>query len=103
MYSIVYDKTNSCNSIERYYFTDKNNNILTSRYSDLPIELVIYHNCKEYMIYRIYTNDETNMNNIFECIYNNYDYLNIEEYEIRDVTLVTQYYIEYIKRKRGLK
>ena len=73
MYGLKYNESMSTKIHEHYTFIDENYCTVISARCDLPIELIIYHERKEFSIYHMYYADEIIADDISECIDNNLD------------------------------
>ena len=102
MYSLQYNSQMSTNRNEHYTFIDENYCTVMSTRCELPIELVIYHDRKEFAIYHMYNADEIIADDISECIDNNLEFLSADEYNLQEITNGNCYFIDYMKRKYGV-
>lgn len=99
MYSLKYNESISTKTHEHYTFINKNCCTIISARCGLPIELVIYHDRKEFSIYHMYGADEPIMDDIFYCIYDNLEFLGAEDYNVQAFTNGNVAYIEFLQRK----
>ena len=102
MYSLKYNESISTKTHEHYTFINENCCTIISARCELPIELVIYHDRKEFAIYHMYDADKIIADDISECIDNNLEFLGAGEYDLREITNGNCYFIDYIKRKYGV-
>ena len=102
MYGLKYNESMSTRIHEHYTFIDENYCTVMSARCDLPIELIIYRERKEFSIYHMYDADKIIADDISECIDNNLDFLNVDEYDLREITTGNCYFIDYMKRKYGV-
>ncbi len=102
MFSLKYNESTSTRHHEHYTFINENCCTIISARSGMAIELVIYHDRKEFAIYHMYEIDKPIMDDLFECIYNNLDFLDADEYELQEVTNGNVYYVRYVQRKYGV-
>ena len=102
MYSLKYNESISTETHEHYTFINKNCCTIISARCELPIELVIYHDRKEFAIYHMYDADKIIADDISECIDNNLEFLGADEYNLQEITNGNCYFIDYMKRKYGV-
>ena len=102
MYSLQYNSQMSTNRNEHYIFIDENYHTVISARFELPIELIIYHDRKEFAIYHMYSADSIIADNISECIDNNLEFLGADEYNLQEITIGNCYFIDYMQRKYGV-
>ncbi len=101
--SLKYEPLLSSRKHEHYKFINNEHcATVVSALHHLPIELVVYHDRKEFAIYHIYDDDMEIMDEIFECIYDNLEFLDADEYELQEVTNGNVYYVRYVQRKYGV-
>ena len=102
MYSLQYNSQMSTNRKEHYTFIDENHCIVRSTRCELPIELVIYHDRKEFSIYHMYYADKIIADDISDCIDDNLEFLDADEYDLQEITIGNCYFIDYMRRKHGV-
>ena len=102
MYCLQYNESISTKTHEHYTFINKNCCTIISARCELPIELVIYHDRKEFAIYHMYNADIIIADDISECIDNNLEFLGADEYNLQEITNGNCYFIDYMKRKYGV-
>ena len=102
MYGLKYNESMSTRIHEHYTFIDENYCTVISARCDLPIELIIYRERKEFSIYHMYDADKIIADDISECIDNNLEFLNADEYDLQEITIGNCYFIDYMKRKHGV-
>ena len=104
MISLKYEPLTSSQKNEHYKFIDNEHcaTIVTAKLF-VPIELVVYHDRKEFNLYHIYDCDTDIMDEIFECVYENLINLNAQGYVPREVTNGNFYFIRYMQRKYGVE
>ena len=102
MYSLQYNSQMSTNRNEHYTFIDENCRTVLSVRCELPIELVIYHDRKEFSIYHMYYADKIIADDISECIDDNLEFLDADEYDLQEITTGNCYFIDYMRRKHGV-
>ena len=102
--SLKYEPLLSSKKHEHYKFIDNEHcATVVSALCQLSIELVVYHDRKEFAIYHMYDRDVDIMDNIFECIWDNLINLDAQGYTPREMTNGNFYFIKYIQRKYGVE
>lgn len=99
MYSLQYNPRISTKHADHYNFINENCCKIISARSDVAIELVVYNERKEFVIYQIYGADAPIMDDIFNCIYDNLEFLGAEDYDVYEVTNGNTEYVKFLQRK----
>ena len=99
MYSLKFNSRVSTKHADHYNFINENCCTIISARSGIAIELVIYNDRKEFVIYHIYGADAPIMDDIFSCIYDNLEFLGAEDYDVYENTNGNIEYIEFLQKK----
>lgn len=102
MYTLKFNPRISTKHADHYNFMNENCCTVISSRSDVAIELVVYNDRKEFVIYQIYGADTPIMDNIFNCIYDNLEFLGAKDYDVYENTNGNSEYIKFLQRKYGV-
>ena len=102
MYSLKYNESISTKQHEIYTFINTKHacTVVTAKLF-IPIELIIYHDRKEFAIYHMYEVDKDIMNDLFECIDDNLEFLGANKYIPQEITYGNACFIEYMMKEHG--